>query len=67
MVEKKGVGEKGEIYVNNFQARKVTGKCLTILDDSDLIEIGVDILDHRIVLLNLIQNLVQMVSLICFQ
>lgn len=55
----KGVGEKGEVYVDNFQEKKICGKDLTILDDNDLIDIGVSILDHRIILLNLIQNLVK--------
>jgi hypothetical protein len=58
----KGVGEKGELYINNFQEKKICGKDLTILDDNDLIDIGVSILDHRIILLNLIQNLVKVVS-----
>lgn len=58
----KGVGEKGEIYINNFQSKQINGKNLTLLDSSDLIGLGVQTLDHRIVLLNLIRNLVQVVS-----
>ena len=50
------------MYINNFKIAKICGKKLIILDDSDLIDIGVDILDHRIILLNLIQNLIQIVS-----
>ena len=65
----KGVGDKAEIYIQNFQEKKISGKDLTILDDNDLVDIGVSILDHRIVLLNLIQNLVKIVrfSLLLFR
>lgn len=58
----KGTNEKTYDYIDLIRLKQVNGKKLLILEQSDLIDIGIKILDHRLIIYNLVQNLICFVS-----
>jgi hypothetical protein len=54
------------MYNKNFEAKQITGQKLLLFEQSDLIDLGVGRLDHRITIFNAIRSLTQLVNFFTF-